>query len=85
MQARVPMVYLFHTGICASFTLVFLTFGLALGLDCGLFQLQCTVFDGFSGEVALTAGGGRRGIPLFKDAFEDVALVSPVTIISLLL
>jgi len=38
--------------------------------------VQCTVFDGFSGEVALTAGGGRRGLPLLKNSFEDVALVS---------
>ncbi|KAG0622271.1 hypothetical protein M758_3G085900 [Ceratodon purpureus] len=39
------------------------------------FWLQCTVFDGFSGEVALTAGGGRRGLPLFKNAYEDIALI----------
>lgn len=41
--------------------------------------MQCNVFDGFSGEVALTAGGGRRALPLLKDTFEDVALVSLVT------
>lgn len=39
-------------------------------------QVQCNVFDGFSGEVALTAGGGRRGLPLLKDTYEDVAMVS---------
>lgn len=41
--------------------------------------MQCNVFDDFSGEVALTAGGGRRGLPLLKDTFEDVALVSLIT------
>lgn len=40
------------------------------------FWVQCNVFDGFSGEVALTAGGGRRGLPLLKDTYEDVALVA---------
>uniref|UniRef100_A0A7I4FDB0 Tocopherol cyclase n=1 Tax=Physcomitrium patens TaxID=3218 RepID=A0A7I4FDB0_PHYPA len=40
------------------------------------FWMQCNVFDDFSGEVALTAGGGRRGLPLLKDTFEDVALVA---------
>jgi len=39
------------------------------------FWVQCNVFDGFSAEVALTAGGGRRGLPLLKDTYEDVALV----------
>jgi hypothetical protein len=55
------------------------------GLGCGICQLQCTVFDGFCGEVALTAGGGRRRLPLLKDAFEDIALVSPVTVTTFLL
>jgi hypothetical protein len=42
--------------------------------------VQCNVFDGFSGEVALTAGGGRRGLPLLKDTYEDVALVNFPTV-----
>lgn len=42
--------------------------------------MQCNVFDGFSGEVALTAGGGRRGLPLLKDTYEDVALVNHPTV-----
>lgn len=39
------------------------------------FWAQCNVFDGVEGEVALTAGGGRRELPLLKNTFEDVALV----------
>lgn len=39
-------------------------------------QAQCNVFDDVEGEVALTAGGGRRELPLLKNTFEDVALVS---------
>lgn len=38
-------------------------------------QVQCNVFDGVSGEVALTAGGGRRGLPFVPGRFEEVAMV----------
>jgi len=33
------------------------------------------VFDGVAGEVALTAGGGRRGLPFVPGSFEEVAMV----------
>lgn len=56
------------------------SFVYTLGRDHGFRQVQCNVFDGFAGEIALTAGGGRRGLPLLKDTFEDVALVSLVTL-----
>lgn len=39
-------------------------------------QVQCNVFEGVSGEVALTAGGGRRGLPALPGSFENVAMVS---------
>ncbi|CAK9883268.1 unnamed protein product [Sphagnum jensenii] len=39
------------------------------------FWVQCNVFEGTFKDVALTAGGGRRGLPFFKNTFEDVALV----------
>ncbi|XP_024381013.1 probable tocopherol cyclase, chloroplastic [Physcomitrium patens] len=39
------------------------------------FWIQCNVFEGVSGEVALTAGGGRRGLPLVPGAYEEVAMV----------
>jgi hypothetical protein len=38
-------------------------------------QVQCNVFEGVSGEVALTAGGGRRGLPALPGSFENVAMV----------
>ncbi len=37
--------------------------------------MQCNVFEGVSGEVALTAGGGRRGLPALPGSFENVAMV----------
>lgn len=39
------------------------------------FWVQCNVFDGVEGEVALTAGGGRRGLPFLPGQFEEVAMV----------
>jgi tocopherol cyclase len=39
------------------------------------FWVQCNVFEGVSGEVALTAGGGRRGLPALPGSFENVAMV----------
>jgi hypothetical protein len=42
--------------------------------------VQCNVFEGTFKDVALTAGGGRRGLPFFKNTFEDVALVSLPTV-----
>jgi len=39
------------------------------------FWLQCNVFEGVAGDVALTAGGGRRGLPFVPGAFEEVAMV----------
>lgn len=38
-------------------------------------QVQCNVFEGADGEVALTAGGGLRQLPGLGDTFENVALV----------
>lgn len=39
------------------------------------FWIQCSVFDGVTGEVALTAGGGRRGLPFSPGTVEEVAMV----------
>lgn len=38
-------------------------------------QVQCNVFEGASGEVALTAAGGLRQLPGLTDTFENAALV----------
>lgn len=38
-------------------------------------QVQCNVFEGASGEVALTAAGGLRQIPGITETFENAALV----------
>lgn len=37
--------------------------------------MQCNVFEGAEGEVALTAGGGLRQLPGLGDTFENAALV----------
>lgn len=37
--------------------------------------MQCNVFKGADGEVALTAGGGLRQLPGLGDTFENAALV----------
>lgn len=42
---------------------------------CCLPQIQCNVFDGADGEVALTAAGGLRKIPGLNEVFENAALV----------
>lgn len=42
----------------------------------GSVQVQCNVFEGASGEVSLTAGGGLRQLPGLSDTFENAALVS---------
>ncbi|KAE8732620.1 putative tocopherol cyclase [Hibiscus syriacus] len=39
------------------------------------FWVQCNVFEGASGEVALTAGGGLRQLPGLTETFEDAALI----------
>ncbi|KAL3819014.1 hypothetical protein ACJIZ3_004919 [Penstemon smallii] len=39
------------------------------------FWVQCNVFEGANGEVALTAGGGLRQIPGFTENFENAALI----------
>ncbi|KAL2631964.1 hypothetical protein R1flu_016650 [Riccia fluitans] len=39
------------------------------------FWVQCNVFEGTTGDIALTAGGGRRGLPLIPGSFEEVAMV----------
>lgn len=39
------------------------------------FWIQCNVFEGVEGEMALTAGGGRRGLPLLPNLEEEVAMV----------
>lgn len=41
----------------------------------GSVQVQCNVFEGASGEVSLTAGGGLRQLPGLSDTFENAALV----------
>lgn len=38
-------------------------------------QAQCNVFEGASGEVSLTAGGGLRQLPGLTETFENAALV----------
>ncbi|KAH7574246.1 hypothetical protein JRO89_XS03G0270500 [Xanthoceras sorbifolium] len=40
-----------------------------------MLQVQCNVFKGASGEVALTAGGGLRQLPGLSDTYENAALV----------
>lgn len=40
-----------------------------------LLQVQCNVFEGASGEVALTAAGGLRKLPGLIDNYENAALV----------
>lgn len=40
-----------------------------------MLQVQCNVFEGASGEVALTAGGGLRQLPGLTETFENAALV----------
>ncbi|CAK9166100.1 unnamed protein product [Ilex paraguariensis] len=39
------------------------------------FWVQCNVFEGASGEVALTAAGGLRQLPGLSETFENAALV----------
>lgn len=39
------------------------------------FWVQCNVFEGAVGEVALTAGGGRRSLPGFPNTYEELAMV----------
>ncbi|MBA0690504.1 hypothetical protein Goari_008171, partial [Gossypium aridum] len=39
------------------------------------FWAQCNVFEGASGEVALTAGGGLRQLPGLTETFENAALI----------
>lgn len=38
-------------------------------------QVQCSVFEGAIGDVALTAGGGLRRLPGLSETFESAALV----------
>lgn len=40
-----------------------------------LLQVQCNVFKGASGEVALTAAGGLRQLPGLSESYENAALV----------
>ncbi|KAL8226676.1 hypothetical protein R6Q57_016508 [Mikania cordata] len=39
------------------------------------FWIQCNVFKGASGEVALTCGGGLRQLPGLNETFENAALI----------
>uniref|UniRef100_A0A1D1Z1Z3 Putative tocopherol cyclase, chloroplastic n=1 Tax=Anthurium amnicola TaxID=1678845 RepID=A0A1D1Z1Z3_9ARAE len=39
------------------------------------FWVQCNVFEGASGEVALTSAGGLRNLPGLSDIYESVALI----------
>lgn len=41
----------------------------------GSVQVQCNVFEGASGEVSLTSGGGLRQLPGLSDTYENAALV----------
>lgn len=44
-------------------------------------QVQCNVFNE-TDDLAITAGGGRRGVPVLPDVSEEVAMVSkPVFLI----
>lgn len=38
-------------------------------------QVQCNVFEGASGEVALTSAGGLRQLPGLSEIYENAALV----------
>lgn len=38
-------------------------------------QVQCNVFQGADGEVALTAGGGLRQLPGLGETYENAAMV----------
>lgn len=44
-----------------------------------MLQVQCNVFEGATGEVALTAAGGLRQLPVL-DSFENAALVISLSI-----
>ncbi|KAK8550461.1 hypothetical protein V6N13_118978 [Hibiscus sabdariffa] len=39
------------------------------------FWAQCNVFEGASGEIALTAGGGLRQLPGLTETYENAALI----------
>eukprot|EP00897_Mesotaenium_endlicherianum_P003322 jgi/Mesen1/3017/ME000177S02292 len=39
------------------------------------FWVQCNVFEGVTGHMALTAGGGKRGLPIVPNATEEVAMI----------
>ena len=39
-------------------------------------QVQCNVFEGGSGEIALTSAGGLRQIPGITETYENAALVT---------
>jgi hypothetical protein len=38
-------------------------------------QVHCNVFEGSMGDISLTAGGGRRYLPITSN-YEEVAMVS---------
>lgn len=40
-----------------------------------LLQVQCNVFEGAQGDVALTCAGGLRKLSGLADSYENVALV----------
>lgn len=44
-------------------------------MDDAFVQVQCNVFDGASGEVALTAARGLRQLPGITETYENAALV----------
>lgn len=44
-------------------------------MDVTFVQVQCNVFEGASGEVALTAAGGLRQLPGLTETYENAALV----------
>ncbi|KAK4388845.1 Tocopherol cyclase, chloroplastic [Sesamum angolense] len=42
---------------------------------CSSLWVQCNVFEGADGDVALTAGGGLRQVPGLSETFENAALI----------
>ena len=48
---------------------------IAWKLHLTVLQVQCNVFEGAQGDVALTCGGGLRKLSGLADSYENVALV----------
>lgn len=63
-----------HTPVIHTHVLHWKSYSIALSVDVSL-QVQCNVFEGASGEVALTAAGGLRQLPGLTETYENAALV----------